>query len=326
MLVKFPKQISEGSLGCFMGVFSSVGYLMVYLLGPFVSVKTFSFILMVPIVMFLVLFSLWLQESPYYHIANSDPTAAEMSLSKLRTKDSNTIHKELEIIRETIEECKSDESFIGKLKCKSFRKGIIITVTMMVFQPFMGLTIILSYMQPIFAASGSSLPSSTSTILVSFVQLISVLVSSSLVEKWGRRKLLMLATSGCTLPLFMLGVFFYLKNEGKDVSFLWWLPVCSLIAYMVAYSSGLGSVIWALVGELFSTKTKALASSLTAFTCFFLSFFVTLIFPSLEGLIGYHGTFWFFSCNGLIFCLFVFFFVPETKGKSFQEIKILLEQ
>lgn len=317
---------TRGFLGCIMGIFLSCGLLFVYSVGPYVNLTTLSFILMVPIVLFLITFGLFFPESPYYFLAKGDELAAEMSLNKLRKKETSNL-KELSEIKEVIAESKTgNTSFFSAFKGRSFRKGITITAMLMVFQQFVGITVMLSYMEKIFIASGSTISSSTSTIIVSLIQFLIVILSSVLADRWGRRLLLILACAGCALPLFSLGFYFYLKDKGSDVSSLWWLPILSVITYIIFYNLGLGTLPWALVGELFSTKTKSMASTITATTCLSLAFTMTLIFPTLEDMIGLSGAFWFFGGSAIKSFLFVLWYVPETKGRSFHEILMILEK
>lgn len=319
---------TRGFLGCMMGMFLSTGLLFVYSIGPLVSITTLSYILVVPIVLFIVFFGIFFPESPYYHVANGDELAAEMSLNKLRdNKNGSSNLKELSEIKQVVAESKEGgSSLLSAFKGKSFRKGITITAVLMVFQQCVGITIILSYMEKIFIASGSKISSTTSTVTVALIQWLTVILSSFLVDRWGRRMLLIVASAGCALPLFSMGLYFYLKDKGTDVSSLWWLPILSLVVYIISYNFGLGTLPWALVGELFSTKTKSLASTITATTCLSLAFTMTLIFPTMEEIIGFSGAFWFFGGSAIKSFLFVMWYVPETKGRSFQEILMILEK
>ncbi|XP_044760532.1 facilitated trehalose transporter Tret1-2 homolog [Coccinella septempunctata] len=317
---------TRGFLGCIMGIFLSCGLLFVYSIGPFVNLTNLSIILTLPIILFMITFGIFFPESPYYFVAKNDELAAEISLNKLRNNESSNL-KELSEIKQVVAESKAGStSMLSAFKGRSFRKGITITVMLMVFQQFVGITIILSYMEKIFIASGSTISSTTSTMIVALIQWLMVILSSFLVDRWGRRLLLILASAGCALPLFSLGFYFYLKDKGNDVSSMWWLPILSLVIYIISYNFGLGTLPWALVGELFSTKTKSLASTITATTCLALAFTMTLIFPKMEEIMGLSGAFWFFGGSALKSFVFVLWYVPETKGRTFQEILMILEK
>ncbi|KAL3273527.1 hypothetical protein HHI36_014966 [Cryptolaemus montrouzieri] len=316
----------RGLLGSVMAVLLSNGLLLVYTIGSYVNIMTLSFILMIPVGLFMIFFGFFVPESPYYFVANGRKSSAIISLSRLRTTDESSILQELKEIEDVINEAKAKYSVKELFSSRSFIKGITITTTLMYFQQFIGITILLSYLESIFTATGSSISPSSSTLIVAVVQSMSVLVSCLLVDRWGRRMLLLIASLGCASPLMVLATFFYMKNSEMDVSSLWWLPIACLMFFFITFNFGMGSLPWTLVGELFSAKTKALASSVTAFTCLFLAFLLTLIFPSLEQFIGFHGAFGLFAANAVLCFFFVFWYVPETKGKTFQEISKILEE
>ncbi|KAL3274699.1 hypothetical protein HHI36_016076 [Cryptolaemus montrouzieri] len=316
----------RGFLGCFMTVSFSLGLLMVYIIDPFVDMMILSFMLIVPIGFFLFLFILFVPESPYFYMARKEKESAEKSLFKFRDTDVSSILKELDDIEEIVKDSRNSKISSEILSSRTFRRAIIITTVLMVSQQFVGNTIILAYMGIIFDATGTKISVSTSSVAVAFIQLVVVFVSSFLVDKWGRRFLLITSTAGCILPLIMMSTFFYLQYLEIELSNLWWLPTFSLIVFIFTYNIGLASLPWILLGELFPMESKGLASSITAFTCLFLAFIMTLIFPSLEQLIGFHGAFFFFSVNSVLAFIFVLTFVPETKGKSFQDILRILDK
>ncbi|XP_045476359.1 facilitated trehalose transporter Tret1-like [Harmonia axyridis] len=320
-------EISEtrirGVLGCILSLFNALGFLYVIAIGPFVSIKILSILLMLPVLCFLIFFGCFVPESPHYYISKGQYNEAEESLKKLRSKDNSNL-KELEDMKETVERYGGKKtSFLKSLKSRSFRKGIIITTTLMIFQQFVGITFIQSYMELIFIASGSTMSSSGSAVIIGVIQVLGVLVSASLVDRWGRRMLLILSSFFCAVPLFTLGLFFYLKNI-QDVNHLWWLPVSSLGVYIIGYCSGICTLPWALVGELFSSETKSLAATFSAIVNLFLAFVVMLAVPIFKEMVGFEGVFWFFSASSLVCALFVLCYVPETKGKTFQEILTML--
>ncbi|KAK9888201.1 hypothetical protein WA026_000470 [Henosepilachna vigintioctopunctata] len=326
----YVAEISEthirGVLGCLMGVLFSLGLTNVFVIGAFVNVKTLSMFLLIPPVLFLVVFGYFCPESPYYYLAQGDTTSAKKSLKKLRNTDSNSLSKELAHIKEVLQESNIEESLNDAMKTKKFRKALIITIGLMFFQQFIGVVAIMSYLETILSVAGGSFSSSTSSIFVGLVTVVSMSSSLFLVDRWGRKILLVLSSFGCAVAHVALGIFFYMQNAGMEVTHLSWLPLTSLIVFTVAFNFGLGPLSWALNGELFSNKTKEFASSLATFTFFILAFMITFIFPFLRNLLGLHGSFWFFAVNGIICMLFVLFYIPETKGKTFQEILRILEK
>jgi Sugar (and other) transporter len=119
-----------------------------------------------------------------------------------------------------------------------------------------------------------------------------------------------------------MGLFFYLDAvKSSLLSSLMWLPVFSLIGYVIVYCIGFGPLPWAVLGEMFPANVKSIASSIVASTCWILGFVVTRWFAALDEAVGSHWSFWIFA----IFCAIAFVFTLttlfETKGLSLQQIQ-----
>lgn len=162
------------------------------------------------------------------------------------------------------------------------------------------------------------------TIIVGVVQVIATFVSSLVVDKLGRRILLLASDSIMAVCTILLGVYFYLDQNGHDVSNLGWLPIVSLCMFIVMFSLGFGPIPWMMMGELFAADVKGLAGSLAGTFNWLLAFIVTKTFTNLVTAMGRAETFWLFSALSIVGTVFVFFVVPETKGKSLAEIQRML--
>lgn len=312
----------RGLLGGFMGTFYTFGLSFNYAVGPFFHIQTINAMMTVPILSFLVFFGIFIPESPHYYVAKGKKDKARNSLKRLRN---HYDEKELAIIEKSADEPKNENSFFSLLESSSFKRAIILTSTIVFLAQLAGITAILSYMEDIFIASGSSLSSSTSTILVAIVQVCLVVLASCLVDKLGRRLLLIVSNALCGLALFPLGLYFFLKHYETDVSALWFLPILCVLVFFIGYNIGLSTIPWTLVGELFSNETKAIASTITTISAFGTAFIMALLFPHCLTLIGFYGIFWFCSCMAILNVVFIACFLPETKGKTFSEILIMLQ-
>ncbi|KAK9889778.1 hypothetical protein WA026_007155 [Henosepilachna vigintioctopunctata] len=308
-----------------MPAFIAVGLLFVYAIGPFFSLRVLSSFLIVPIILFQLFFGIFVPESPHFYVSVDKEEKARISLNKLRNRSSCCL-KELADIKEIVKATQNTEiSFKQLISSKSFRRGIVITCVLMILQQLVGIIIIIAYMETIFIASGSSLSSYTSTMIVAVIQVFVVGLSSYLSDKCGRRFLILMSSASSILPLLSLGFYFFLKNSDSDVSSLWWLPVVSLIIFIITFNIGLGPLPWTLVGEMFSSNTKSLASTISATVNVSVGFSVAMVFPKLVEIIGYGGVFCCFATSALLSMLFVFRYVPETKGKRFQDILNILK-
>lgn len=166
-----------------------------------------------------------------------------------------------------------------------------------------------------------------------------------LVEKFGRRILLVMSALLMCVSLVALGVFFYIENNQECpqlhnlpinvkascsgggqfspdlVQDLGWLPLVSLMLFVFAFSIGFGPLPWVLNGELFPTEAKALATSTASAFNWLCAFFVSKFALNLDTALGTAGTYWLYAvicAAGTAFCALV---VPETKGKTSDEMK-----
>ncbi|XP_044758899.1 facilitated trehalose transporter Tret1-like [Coccinella septempunctata] len=313
----------RGFLGGVMGIFNVLGMLLGFAVGPFVDLKMFCFLQVIPTGLFLILWNSYVPESPFYHLIKEDEFAARRSLTYLRKSFDE---KEMEMMRDTVNKSTSEHSLCVMFSSQGFRRALILTTLIMALQQLMGSIAILSYMEDIFAASGSSLSASTSTIIVALLQVCLVVLSTFLADRWGRKLLLMISVATCALSLFPLGLYFFIKYNEYDVSQLWFLPILCIVLFFVGFNFGLCTIPWTLVGELFTTEAKATASSITSITYFGMAFLMSFVFPHLKNFIGFHGVFWFCGSFSLAHLVFIYFFLPETKGKTFQEILDLMEK
>lgn len=320
---------NRGFMGSLMEVILGLGHLFVYIIGPYVHLKTLSWILMSPPILFLIFFIIFAPESPYHYVSNGDEDKAKNALFKIRSyeKDSVFMLKELESIKETINASKLNQiSLVNAFKTRPFKRAITITVVLMYFQQFVGITALSSYMQSVFVAADVNFSPEISVIVVSMIQNSSVMFSSFLTDKLGRKLLLIISSSGMGVALSLMGTFFYIKHLGYNVESFFWAPLAAQAGYVFAYNFGQGPVPFVLIGELFSSQTKSYGSSLSAINNLLLAFLTALLYPGLVELVGMHGSFWFFAFNGFLCLFFVLWKIPETKGRSLQEILVILDR
>lgn len=146
-----------------------------------------------------------------------------------------------------------------------------------------------------------------------------------LVDRAGRRILLLISIAVMTVTLTTLGLFFYIQEKNPDLAkTIGWLPVTSLAIYIVAFALGFGPIPWLLVSELYSKDVNAIMSSITGAMNPCLTFIVASSFGTVSGAIGIGAAFWIFAAFCLVGTIFVYLTVPETKGKSLAEIQTML--
>lgn len=328
VLPMFTAEISEdhnrGTLGCSMSVFCATGLLCSYAVGPYLSVKHFCLLSTVPPCVFVATLCMFVPESPHFLVAVKRNETATEALVKFRGRPD--VEKEILEITKSVEDALDNKaaSVFHLFKSRGFLKALVISMGLVCLQQTLGINAVLSYLQTIFAMAGSQLSPEIASIAVSFVQVVAVASSTALVDRLGRRILLLLSAAGCCLSQCLLAAYFHLQGKNVDVSAFSFLPIASLLLYIISFNSGFASLPWAISGELFPANVKSLASTINCSACFLLSFVTTTFFPYLNLLIGIDGSFALFSVFCVVSCVFVYFVVPETKGKSLYEIQQML--
>lgn len=163
------------------------------------------------------------------------------------------------------------------------------------------------------------------TIIIGVMQVLATVVSVMVVDRLGRRILLLASALMMALCTIALGIYFHLKDQDEaNVTNLGWLPIAAMCIFIVMFSFGFGPVPWLMMGELFAQDIKGFAAALAGTTNWLLAFLITKTFTSLRVSLGSGGTFWLFSGLTILGAVFVFMFLPETKGKSLAEIQEIL--
>lgn len=178
----------------------------------------------------------------------------------------------------------------------------------------------LFYSETIFKKAGSSLDSAIATILIGFVMFVSSLISPFFVDSSGRKVLLLVSAAGMAVSLTTMGIYFFL--DGRDLmAGFGWLPVTTLITFIIFYCVGFGPLPFTILGEMFAPEIKSVASSFAVSACWIVDFGVTKAFLPLESVVGSYGNFWIFGG----FCVLAFVFtatvVFETRGLTLEEIQ-----
>ncbi|KAL3269492.1 hypothetical protein HHI36_008559 [Cryptolaemus montrouzieri] len=317
----------RGQLGSFLQLFITFGLTFSYAAGPYLDIKTFNLICLVVPLLFIILFSIFIPESPYYLIQIDKEEAAENSLMKLRSATAKSVSSELHEIKKSVEDAKANKAgFLDIFATKSLTKAFVISLSLVFFQQLSGINVIIFYAQDIFKDAGSTLAPEISAILIGVVQILSSGLTPILVEKSGKRLLLLVSAVGMTLSLAVLAYYFYLLERKEDVSSISWLPIVCLISFIIVYCLGFGPLPWAVLGELFPGNVKSIASTCTASFCWAIGFLITKYFSLVADQIGKSCSFGIFSLFCLFAANFVLLYLPETTGKSLQEIQELLSK
>lgn len=329
----FLNEISEdhnrGKIGCFIGLSFPIGNLSAYLIGPMFSVKVFTLLCSIPAFVSLLSLLTFIPESPYYLASKGDRGGTINALERIRNKNPSQIEKEYETIVKIVKETtgKVEPSWRHIFSVRSLRKGLIIAIGVNIFQQLSGICAILAFAGPIFDAAGVSLSGDLVAILIGVVKILGVLCAASIIERVGRRPLLLASTLGGSVPHILLGLFFYLKSINSPIiNKILWLPVISVLGFVISYSLGLGVIPGPLMSEIFPSDVKSKAASMCCCIVHTALLVVTAGFPILNDFLGSAWCLWLFAVCEFLGFLFVYFLVPEIKGKSLTEVQELLSR
>jgi len=206
---------------------------------------------------------------------------------------------------------------LGELFKPSARKVMIVGFLLAVFVQISGINTIVDYAPKILLAAGVEINNALlQTSLVGLINFIFTFVAILFIDKTGRRSLYLIGSTGMVITLIMLAISFYLKMQGI------FTLICILL-FIAFFASCIGPVFWTLVSEIFPNRIRGKALAFASFTQWIFNFLVVLLFPHFLASVGGAKTFLFLAIMSLFQLLFTYFYVPETKGKSLEEIEQL---
>jgi MFS family permease len=184
-----------------------------------------------------------------------------------------------------------------------------------VFQQWCGINVIFNYAQDIFKDAGYSVGEAMFTIVITgAVNLVFTVAAMAVVDKIGRRKLMVFGAAGLMVIYAILGTCFFYGVTG-------WPMLVLVLAAIACYSMTLAPVTWVLLSELFPNRIRGAAMSISVFALWVACLVLTLTFPPLKKAMGADGTFWLYGGICLIGFVVMYLKVPETKGRSLEQIE-----
>lgn len=263
------------------------------------------------IALFVLLF--FVKESPRWLVqAGREPEARKILERMHGTKEADA---EIVATREVLKQ--NEASFFELLFDPRFRRLLLIAVLLMAFSQFSGINAIMYYSTKIFTTAGVGVKDSfTASAVIGLVNLLFTLVAVSLVDKAGRRILLLVGLTAQVIALGVVGWMFQAGIGGVPL-------LIAILAFIGAFAMALGPIPWILCSEIFPNRVRGRAMSVATFTIWTSCYIVAQTFPMLNDspLVGPAKTFWIYAAFSLAALFFVFRMVPETKGRSLEEIE-----
>ncbi|XP_072389174.1 facilitated trehalose transporter Tret1-like [Diabrotica undecimpunctata] len=320
---------NRGVIGCFVGLSAVFGILLIYVFGSFCSIKMLSLICAFPSLAHIII-HMFVIESPIYLISKGKKIEAIRALESLRrNRNCREIETEYLSLQKTVESDlkRKNLSIVDLFKARAGVKAFFISITLCIGQQASGISIITAFMGPIFNEAGANMSGDNVGILVGSAQVLTFAVAAYLIEKLGRRFLLLFSSFGCSLFMFSMGISFYLKHI--NVSFIAeirWLPVLFVILFIICYGLGLGPIPICIIGELFPHDFRSIGTALVLILDGILIAIINFSFPLLSEAFGTFSCMIAHSVVSLLAFIVLYLLLPETKGKTLNEIQDLLNK
>lgn len=265
----------------------------------------------VPASLFFVLAFL-LPESPRWLMKAGKPEKAFPTLSKIGGEAYAKV--EMKNIQDTLDDVAEKVDY--KTLFKPIYGGVLlIGIFLAVFQQWSGINTVFNYAEEIFSAAGYGVSDTLFNIVITgSVNLVFTLVAMFTVDKWGRKKLMVLGSIGLAVNYILLGTAYYLELQGVAVLIL-------VLTAIAIYAMSLAPIVWVILSEIFPNRIRGAAMALATFALWVACFILTYTFPLLNASLGAAGTFWVYAGICMLSFVFILFKLPETKGKSLEEIE-----
>uniref|UniRef100_A0A2P2LF86 Sugar transporter ERD6-like 6 n=2 Tax=Rhizophora mucronata TaxID=61149 RepID=A0A2P2LF86_RHIMU len=321
-IAEISPQNLRGSLGSVNQLSVTIGIMLAYLFGIFIQWRILAVLGILPCTV-LIPGLFFIPESPRWLAKMGMTEDFEASLQVLRGFETDISIEVNEIKRAVASASRRTTIRFADLKRKRYWFPLMIGTGLLVLQQLSGINGVLFYSSSIFEAAGIT-DSNVATFGLGAIQVIATAASTWLIDRTGRRLLLMVSSSGMTVGLLIVAVSFFTKDFVSEDSALYSIlgifSVVGVVAMVVAFSLGMGPIPWVIMSEIFPINMKGLAGSFATLANWFTSWVITMTANLLLNW-STGGTFTIYFVVSAITVVFVSVWVPETKGRALEEIQ-----
>lgn len=321
-IAEIAPQNLRGALGSVNQLSVTIGIMLAYLFGLFLEWRVLAAVGILPCTI-LIPGLFFIPESPRWLAKMGMTEEFETSLQVLRGFDTDISAEVNDIKRSVASTSRRATIRFAELKQRRYWLPLMIGNGLLILQQLTGINGVLFYSSTIFEEAGVK-SSNVATFGVGAIQVLATLVTTWLADRAGRRVLLIVSASGMTLSLLVVAVSFYVKDAVSDESTLHtvccFLAVAGVVAMVVAFSLGMGAIPWVIMSEILPISIKGLAGSIATLANWFCAWIVTL---TANIMLNWNsgGTFTVYMLVSAFTVAFVTIFVPETKGRTLEEIQ-----
>ncbi|ASK62187.1 MFS transporter [Virgibacillus phasianinus] len=314
---------SRGSLSSLNQLMITIGILSSYLVNyAFAAIEGWRWMVGLAVVPSLILMIgvIFMPESPRWLLKHKSEEAARRVLGLTRKPDQ--VDKE---IHEMIEINKISDSTWNVLSSSWLRPTLIIGCVFALFQQIIGINAIIYYAPTIFSEAGlGDATSILGTVGIGAVNVIVTIFALMIIDKIDRKKLLIIGNIGMVASLLLLAILIW--TIGLSSSFGAWIIVACLALFIIFFAFTWGPVLWVMLPELFPMRARGAATGIAALALSIGSLLVAQLFPMVSSALGIGQVFLIFAVIGIAALIFVVKFLPETRGRSLEEIEAELRE
>ncbi|XP_042276300.1 solute carrier family 2, facilitated glucose transporter member 8 isoform X3 [Thunnus maccoyii] len=340
-----PLYISEmchervrGTLGSCVQLMVVLGIMGVYLAGLYLDWRWLAICSSIPPTLLMVCMC-FMPETPRFLLSQGKRREAEEALRFLRGPDA-PVEWECARIEDACDE--QGSSFqMSDLKDPGVYKPLVIGIMLMIFQQLTGINAIMFYAENIFEQAHFK-DSDLASVIVGLIQVVFTGVAALIMDKAGRKLLLIMSGVAMAISTTAFGVYFYLISKVHSTTLtsdlvlgvqsqvgeephadLAWLALASMAIFITGFALGWGPIPWLIMSEIFPLKVRGFASAVCVLTNWSMAFIVTKTFQDMMILLTSAGTFWLFASMCTLNVIFTIALIPETKGKTLEQIEAI---
>ncbi len=259
----------------------------------------------------------FLPETPRWLIRGGQHETAHRVLQRIRQQAD--VNAEVEEIKLSLA-LQTESGHWTDLLRRQVRPALLVGIGLAVFQQITGINTVIYYAPKILQAAGFNSASGAilATVGVGVVNVAMTIVAMYLVDRAGRRPLLLVGIAGMIVTLAVLGLSFRISNPSGQLA---WTAVICLMGYVAAFAISLGPIFWLLIAEIYPLKIRGIAEGTAATFNWGSNFVVSLTFLTLVEKLGASSTFLLYALFSVASWLFAYYLVPETKGRTLEQIE-----
>ncbi|XP_057658233.1 facilitated trehalose transporter Tret1-2 homolog isoform X2 [Diorhabda carinulata] len=326
-LTEICEDHNRAKYGCLLAACFFLGQLYTNAIGPLFHIRYYTLLVAAPLLFFLIFFN-FAPETPVYLCTKGKKEECMKALKKLRgNKSGSELEKDFTSIIQNVPSLKSGKkpNMSQLFFTKEGRFGLLLSSLAMLFQLMSGGSVLVPLMAPIFNQFKSVVNGEIVAVSISTLKVISLFTTVFIIERIGRRPLLIISSIGSGIPMAILGTFLYFQYIGSSIiNEIEWLPFVAILIYYVMFGIGLSPIPIPMISVLSPIELQSASNTLVFTVTNFLLAVFQAVYPLISEKFGPQWCMWIFALSCFIGAVVFYWLLPETKGKSYEEIQQIL--